>query len=647
LESGSGIYHIAGKIGSGKSTLMKFLCKDPRTPVYLKKWTESKRLIFAKFFFWRPGNRLQNSIKGLYRSILDEILAQCPDLLSMILPDLLGEETKTVTESSHKRNLDDDKIRNAFNRIINPPSCYEKYCFCFFIDGLDEFEETVEQDYIDLVSLLKQWVGSSDGIKTCLSSREYNVFSNSFDISRQIRLQDLTRDDIAAFTKSRLDLSDQFTAKSINDIVQSILSKADGVFLWVVLVVKSLRHSLSNGHRLSDLRRHLDTIPQNLTEMYTHLLDSIDESERYKSYCIFAVAIEMHKEDTNSISSLIYDWDCFRFSLFQYCFLEDLLDDTEFMKILCSKSFRIEKGKIQGLLQNASLTLNGRCQSLLEIKGDRNFPLGWRLPPLERYLTFTHRSTYEYFLSDGSNVLKKYKEGFSANTAIWQTKLAEIVRCDTQLVDEDLENFCTDLTWLIYGLQQDARFDLLDWLHAVVLQMQNMETRHIERRDTHIILIVGGSMARYTIGDGPEGIISVFHIAATLGCHEYILSKISADPQYLDHSLRASRLYRAIEIGATNCTEGLQLLRTFCQQYLPPNKILVFDPYIVSTDCLEYEQSGQESTTWVEFVHILAHQFEPDYTDMKERMRYTNAIEIFLNSGADPDIWLMLISETI
>jgi len=38
LKSGSGIFHISGKLGSGKSTLMKFLCEHPDTKAKLIEW---------------------------------------------------------------------------------------------------------------------------------------------------------------------------------------------------------------------------------------------------------------------------------------------------------------------------------------------------------------------------------------------------------------------------------------------------------------------------------------------------------------------------------------------------------------------------------------------------------------------------------
>lgn len=38
LASRSGIFHIHGKLGSGKSTLMKFLASHERTRAEAKKW---------------------------------------------------------------------------------------------------------------------------------------------------------------------------------------------------------------------------------------------------------------------------------------------------------------------------------------------------------------------------------------------------------------------------------------------------------------------------------------------------------------------------------------------------------------------------------------------------------------------------------
>jgi hypothetical protein len=38
MSSGTGIFHISGKLGSGKSTLMKYLCDHDRTQYFLEQW---------------------------------------------------------------------------------------------------------------------------------------------------------------------------------------------------------------------------------------------------------------------------------------------------------------------------------------------------------------------------------------------------------------------------------------------------------------------------------------------------------------------------------------------------------------------------------------------------------------------------------
>jgi hypothetical protein len=58
LRTDNGIYHISGKAGSGKSTLMKYLSNHNRTDAELMKWAGDKKLAFARFFFWKAGDDL-------------------------------------------------------------------------------------------------------------------------------------------------------------------------------------------------------------------------------------------------------------------------------------------------------------------------------------------------------------------------------------------------------------------------------------------------------------------------------------------------------------------------------------------------------------------------------------------------------------
>lgn len=46
VPSGSGIFHISGKLESEKSNVMKFLCNHPETKVELQKWAGTYRTLY-------------------------------------------------------------------------------------------------------------------------------------------------------------------------------------------------------------------------------------------------------------------------------------------------------------------------------------------------------------------------------------------------------------------------------------------------------------------------------------------------------------------------------------------------------------------------------------------------------------------------
>ena len=86
LESGTGIYWINGKAGSGKSTLMKYIVNHRDSSSLLKIWAGGLKLCTGSFFFWNSGTSMQCSQAGLFRSLLYETLSQHPELIPTVLP---------------------------------------------------------------------------------------------------------------------------------------------------------------------------------------------------------------------------------------------------------------------------------------------------------------------------------------------------------------------------------------------------------------------------------------------------------------------------------------------------------------------------------------------------------------------------------
>lgn len=205
LTSGARIFHICGKLGSGKSTLMKYIWENGQTAQSLQVWAQGRQqqLITARFFFWRPGNPRQKSLAGLVRSLLFQILDQFREMVDTIFSNKMG-----TADDGSDITIDDDEALAAFSMLIHHTDICRAHCFCFFIDGLDEFEEKT-RTYTDLIRELNRWV-SGASTKLCVSSREVDVFESILAISERIKLQNFTRQDIKVLVHHTLNKQAHF-----------------------------------------------------------------------------------------------------------------------------------------------------------------------------------------------------------------------------------------------------------------------------------------------------------------------------------------------------------------------------------------------------------------------------------------------------
>jgi hypothetical protein len=140
-------------------------------------------------------------------------------------------------ESQPDLDIGHGEILAAFDRLIQKVDSYKDHRFCFFIDGLDELDDTQER-HADLVERLWKWVnGSSGAIKICVSSRKLPTFQNRLSPTQRIRLQDLTRGDIERVVQQKLNRHDRFQElkrkdhKGCQRLVEEIVDRSDGVFL--------------------------------------------------------------------------------------------------------------------------------------------------------------------------------------------------------------------------------------------------------------------------------------------------------------------------------------------------------------------------------------------------------------------------------
>lgn len=300
-------------------------------------------------------------------------------------------------------NFRGEDIRAAFEKLITSQEIHRKHCFCFFIDGLDEYEETRQLDYLAMTKLLQGWTSSSAGnVKICVSSREYNVFEFAFSVRQRIRLQDLTRADMERYIEHMLhDMSSQNDRRLL---ARQIVDRADGIFLWVALVVTSIREVLDESPSLTTLEQELEALPAELELLFHHLLRSIRKSARFKGCLLF--------------SMVTFFASCFgeNLPLLPCLFLEEYVRNPQFAT-QSSASFTYSKMDMTTLQQVATQRLNGYCKGLLEVRGGDSW----------KYITVTHRSIAEFFQKPSVRAEIESEVGENAaDVAIPQLLLAQL-----------------------------------------------------------------------------------------------------------------------------------------------------------------------------------------------------------------------------
>lgn len=424
LQHGDGIFHVSGKPGAGKSTLMKYLCKSQNTRKLLELWAGDSVLVLSNFFFWKPGEELQRSLSGLIRGLLYRLLSACPNLIPAVLP--LEWERSRAHEHIY---LERDQIRAAFDALVSSQESRLGHKFVFFIDGLDEFTG----DHAELVQKLFEWTSRTKDIKICVSSREWTLFKERFRDCPSFKLHNLTRWDIERVVRDKLNeaVSDgtfQGAECNVDEIAESITDKSDGVFLWVNTVLRLVLRGLVNGDRMSDLQKKIGSLPTELEVMFQHLFDAIPRQDKQISYLILDMALLIAKANSQQCC------------LSRYSFLGDYLTNRNFAISMPTKP--MDRVAIIDRLKRARKRIYGVCTGFLDIVPHFVIPAipGGSVLTEEGgakaiqfsglfggAVKFTHRSAVEFL--EGGSVRKRIKEGLADTDtfdACCQTLLAQV-----------------------------------------------------------------------------------------------------------------------------------------------------------------------------------------------------------------------------
>jgi KAP family P-loop domain len=276
-----GFLWIKGKPGAGKSTMMK------HTLLKIRRLLASAAIV--SFFFNARGDILERSTLGMYRSLLLQLLTAIPFL-----------QDDFVRMSSRKRRHSDvhewniEELQEVFIAAVKGLQQHRLVCF---IDALDECKENEVRELVEFLEGLGDIaVSSGTSLNICLSSRHYPHIRIQKGIQLIVERQGGHDKDIETYVESKFKVPH---SKQMDDIRAEILSRASGVFLWVVLVVQMLNKEYDHG-QIHTLRRRLSEIPDELDDLFADILmrdaERRDESILCLQWLLFAQRPLMREE---------------------------------------------------------------------------------------------------------------------------------------------------------------------------------------------------------------------------------------------------------------------------------------------------------------------------------------------------------------
>ncbi|KAI0104231.1 hypothetical protein GGR51DRAFT_522080 [Nemania sp. FL0031] len=655
LESGDGIFHICGKPGSGKSTLMKYIYSNPTAMKQLAKWSQRDELLTGYFFFWRPGAPEQKNMRGLIRGLLYQILYQVPKLCRKIF----SKETRdrlldglqkhygiglSSAESSSAR-LSFDEIMAAFSRLVkistgsSRDQDFRGIRICLFIDGLDEFDTAqINQSHRKLVEKLFQWTKDSGGkIKICVSSRIEEPFMGMLDESKRFALQNLTKGDIELFIEKSFVRHSRFlvhqlkSPKECKDLVRKIRESAEGVFLWVALVVKDIEAGLDDGISIKRLERIVSEKPKELDDLLRQIISSIGTASRRGVEVLLSAMLRatgtLLSPKQQIVRPIAYgrpgDNEEFNFSALSALLILQAADkgmlmqgDIDMNEFDLSKEVWFQDNMTdEEILEVISNIVRTRCRGLIDVFEQSH----------DKKVQFMHRSVPEFLLTYFTNASTPISDYSSTTAMSWATLIDLKWHFFNNHAPYSLSSFLRGKpTPQLGNALKHLKLEKAEYIYRPSLGKIKDTKLGDEWEDLYRILV---SIDETIRGDNRDFLVECVRV----GLHEFLDWVFRKTAVLTDET----RLCRVL-ISASNCDQPAIIETVFTHG---------IDGRIVFP--LDYEGDRSGKPVWHKFLLNIIQKiraFDPvGKHDYEEVSRMATAIEVWLRYGADPRVRLWLL----
>lgn len=384
LKTGNDVFWMSGKAGSGKSTLMKFIHHDERTLDALYDWAGSNSLKIAHHYFWYAGTRLQKSQEGLLRSLLYDILNQFEDEEAYVVATAFRSHPSVRAKTTWSL----EELRKALLALES----FTDAKVAMLIDGLDEYHP--QDEHPKLVALLSK-LAELPNVKLCVSSRPWRIFEKQYgNNTNRVRLEDLTRHDMITYTRDGLleaeeayGFHDDFRLQTneATNLIESVATKAEGVFLWVYLVVRLLKEEIAAGRRLNRIQNCVDEFPSDLFSFFKEMVfGRIQWRKRADTAKALTLGFALASNDGEAVSGDVYKSARHSFLTYWLLSQDDGYDKLD--SLIHHETKRVSGRDLLGMRNETIAFLEQVCRDLLRVvhrystdDGKNREPPSWKV----------------------------------------------------------------------------------------------------------------------------------------------------------------------------------------------------------------------------------------------------------------------------
>ncbi|KAK2613214.1 hypothetical protein N8I77_000140 [Diaporthe amygdali] len=440
LRSTNTLYWISGKPGSGKTTLVKYILAHERTERYLNIWSPGCAIV--SHYFWKPGSRMQKNIEGLFYSLLYQLLGKDLIALKDVMSSVPGGKDSYTDWSSAE-------LRSALLRTLDS----YRSGVCLFLDGLDELdpEDGTKDGISELLDLVFE-LSQRGKIKLCVASRpDPHILEMRLCKYPRLRLQDLNYKDMMAYAKEKVKFPE--ARETDRGLIESLVYKAEGVFLWLVLATKSINEGIRYHDSVQCLQERIHRLPKDLDSLYQDMWvrAGANSPPEYRQtaalYFKLLIASKCYPGKPRNFTGQYNLYDQQRVNIFDLMLATTSIAD-EVLSALDGASKPICKELMLEKCREVERKLKVCCVGLVEVGAETPFKKqdaaysSWYghmyddVWPIARSsgLQFIHRTAYD-FLSDtelGAKILSfSCSSDFTSNCQLmkaWLAKLALFAR---------------------------------------------------------------------------------------------------------------------------------------------------------------------------------------------------------------------------